>query len=45
MISEYNKNDRFKQYVDRYCEKHHVTVDVALTHEVVKQFYLMVVGK
>ncbi len=32
----YEKNFNFREYVDRYCVQHKVTVDEALTHALVK---------
>ena len=38
----YGKNTRFRRYVDRYCVKYpgDITVNEALTHELVRQVYL-----
>ena len=36
MNNLYNNNDSFRQYVDRYCVKHEVIPEVALTHSMVK---------
>ena len=36
MIDLYLSNVDFKGYVDRYCRKHHVTIEEALEHEIVK---------
>jgi hypothetical protein len=38
--NEYIHNRRFKQYVDKYCEHHGITVDEALEHQIVRQAYL-----
>jgi uncharacterized FlaG/YvyC family protein len=38
--SGYKNNADFKLYVDRYCNTYHISVDEALTHEVVRQVYL-----
>lgn len=35
-MNEYNKNASFKHYVDAYCKKHEISVEEALTHELVK---------
>lgn len=32
----YAGNTDFKRYVDRYCKKHRCTVEVALTHYLVR---------
>ena len=32
----YAENADFKTYVDRYCNKHRCTVEVALTHYLVR---------
>jgi hypothetical protein len=36
----YNNNPDFKVYVDKYRRKHDVSVEEALTHEIVRQKYL-----
>lgn len=36
MIELYLSNRAFKEYVDRYCRKHHVTIEQALGHAMVK---------
>jgi len=39
----YNTCPEFKEYVDRYCTKHNITVSEALQHYVVKdaaRYYL-----
>lgn len=41
MQNEYKFNPDFRRYVDRYCNKHKKTVDEALSHEIVRQAYLM----
>lgn len=38
--NEYRHNNKFRQYVDKYCKSHQLTVDEALQHEVVRQVYL-----
>lgn len=40
-MSLYETNQDFKEYVDRYCMKHKITVEEALTHELVKEVGLM----
>jgi len=35
-MEAYNTNQDFKEYVDRYCNKHKVTVEEALTHAIVR---------
>ena len=32
----YEENDSFKQYVDRYCVKHEIDRETALTHSVIR---------
>lgn len=32
----YETNKDFREYVDKYCAKHKVTVEEALTHDIVK---------
>jgi hypothetical protein len=39
MKNYYNTNPEFKEYVDRYAKKHGISVDEALTHKIVKEFY------
>lgn len=41
MQNEYKFNPDFRRYVDRYCNTYGKTVDEALTHEIVRQAYLM----
>lgn len=41
MENEYKYNSDFRRYVDQYCNKHGKTVEEALTHEIVRQRYLM----
>lgn len=36
----YDSNYDFKSYVDRYCTKHHISLDVALTHKEIKEVAL-----
>ena len=36
MIDLYLSNKDFKVYVDRYCRKHHVTIEEALQHAIVR---------
>ena len=33
----YYQNENFKAYVDKYCQKHKVDVETALSHKVVKE--------
>lgn len=33
----YEKNKDFREYVNRYCGKHNVTVEVAITHKIVQE--------
>ena len=33
----YEKNADFRDYVDRYCKKTHVSVDEALEHDLIKE--------
>ena len=40
MENEYRYNKRFREYVDRYCERYNYTVEEALKHEAVRQVYL-----
>lgn len=40
MEEYYNNNSNFKQYVDSYRRKHNLSVEEALSHELVKLVYL-----
>ena len=40
LMNEYCYNAKFRDYVDKYCKKHSLTVKEALRHEIVKQVYL-----
>lgn len=33
----YEENDKFMQYVDKYCNNRHVDRETALSHELVRQ--------
>lgn len=41
----YNENADFKIYVDKYCVTYRVTVDVALSHKLVKEVAIFYGGK
>lgn len=36
MKALYNNNGDFRAYVDKYADTHHISVDTALTHNIVK---------
>ena len=36
--AEYEHNSEFKEYVDKYCKKHHKTVNEALQETVPKNY-------
>lgn len=38
---EYKYNARFREYVDKYCKMHKISVEEALGHEIVRQVFLM----
>ena len=38
--NEYMFSSKFRQYVDKYCAQHKITVDEALKHEIVRQVCL-----
>lgn len=38
--NEYMYNQRFRNYVDKYCKTYGYTVGEAFTHELVRQAYL-----
>lgn len=40
MENEYQHNKRFRDYVDKYSTQRGISVDEALTHELVRQVYL-----
>lgn len=37
---EYRFNKNFRRYVDKYAEKHGITAEEALKHEIVRQVWL-----
>lgn len=37
-LSLYNTNEQFKEYVDRYCQIYRITVDVAITHKLIRNY-------
>lgn len=37
----YQRNRDFHEYVDRYCEAHKITLDVAFTHSIIKAIALI----
>ena len=37
LFNLYKTNERFKKYVDKYCVKHEIPVEVALQHLLIKQ--------
>lgn len=37
LIEYYDSNYDFKSYVDRYCVQNHISIDVALTHKMIKE--------
>lgn len=39
--NEYKHNERFREYVDRYCKNHHCAVEEVLEHELIYQVCLM----
>lgn len=39
MRSFYENNEAFRNYVDRYCVKHEVSTEEALTHSTVRNAY------
>ena len=40
MENEYKFNQKFREYVDKYCATRKISVEEALTHELVRQAYL-----
>lgn len=40
LLNEYQHNSRFKDYVDKYCKYHQVSLDEAFKQELVRQVYL-----
>lgn len=36
IVSFYETNEDFKQYVDKYCRTYRITVEQALTHVIVQ---------
>ena len=44
----YNTNKDFRDYVDRYCRKHQISVEEAVMHEIVKEvgkMYMKQIGE
>lgn len=39
IYNDYMYNQRFREIVDKYCQKHGCTVDEALTHDLIKQVH------
>lgn len=39
--NEYKFNSKFREYVDKYCASRKISVEEGLTHEIVRQVYLM----
>lgn len=37
-MSLYEKNEKFREYVDRYAAKHEISVEEALTHKIVADY-------
>ena len=37
----YRRNKDFREYIDKYCEKHQITMDVAFTHAIVRAIALI----
>ena len=37
----YMKNKGFREYIDKYCEKHKIPMDVAFTHQIIKAIALI----
>lgn len=35
-MEEYNLNEDFREYVDKYCKKHNVTPEQAVEHKLVQ---------
>lgn len=35
-MEEYEKNADFREYVDKYCTREHITPEVAVTHAIVQ---------
>ncbi len=41
LVYEYDENEGFRSYVDKYCKKRGITVDQALGHKIVEYVCLM----
>ena len=41
MGNEYRNNKKFRDYVDKYCTKHGISVAEALQHDLVRRIFLM----
>lgn len=38
----YSTNDRFMEYVDKYCFKHNLTLKVAFSHKMVQEYAISI---
>lgn len=36
-MEEYEKNEDFKEFVDKYCTREHITPEIAVTHAIVQE--------
>ena len=39
MKKYYQKNKDFRDYVDKFCKKHKISVEEAMKHRIVKEVY------
>lgn len=40
MRNEFTLNSKFRDYVNKYCKKHEITIDEAMEHKLIRQVYL-----
>lgn len=40
METEYKFNPKFREYVDKYCAVHKITLEEAMEHALIRQVYL-----
>ena len=40
-MNEYRFNTKFREYVDKYCNKHKISLAAAMEHQIIRQVYLV----
>ena len=41
MMNEYRFNSKFREYVDKYCNKHKISPEAAMEHQIIRLVYLV----